>query len=531
MLKDLIHREQQSFVRSPLRAFLVLVSVAVTLFVVAAPISVAMFPPMTDLPFHAAHASILRHYWDPAWHFHEQFEIHPIAVPYLLQYALAALFMFVMKPLAAVKSATIVMLMLVPAGMAVLLRGMKRSAHGALLTLPLAYSTLTHWGFINFIGALGLFAAAVGFAMMVVDHPTRARRWGLAVTLVLLFFTHIFRFPMGLAAVIGTAVFLYPATRRLRVIVLPVLPSVVLFAIWLVVRPKALDASGMEFHLDLARYKEMWPLLWSGFSGPREMELATTFARVAGIVGVASLLAAAAERRLFGGKKYEERFTIGAWLVVASCTAVFVGLFFALPMQIGVWWYVYPREATAAAYLGIALLPGLPRSINWRAPMVMVVAAAALAYGQFVTQNYAAFNGQTADFAKIAAQIPRAPKLMYLIFDHGGSTRQTTPFIHLPAYIQAERGGWLSFNFAWWGAAPIVFRADSDPEAVLPPKTPHRWEWAPNLFRVKEHGPFFDWFLVRAGRSPDSLFKDDPEIQQVDHVGLWWLYKRVRGRK
>ena len=39
--------------------------------------------------------------------------------------------------------------------------------------------------------------------------------------LVLLFFAHIFRFPMGVAAVIGAAVFLYPATRRFWPIVPP----------------------------------------------------------------------------------------------------------------------------------------------------------------------------------------------------------------------------------------------------------------------------------------------------------------------
>ena len=495
--------------------------------VIAAPIAVSRFPPMTDLPFHAAHSSILRHYFDPEWHFHEQFEIHPIAVPYLLQYAIAALFMLAMKPLAAVKTATVVMLLLVPGGMAVLLRGMKRSPHGALLTLPIAYSTLTHWGFINFIGALGLFAASVGFAMMVVDRPTRGRRIALGTALVLLFFTHIFRFPMGLAAVLGTAVFLYPATRRLRPIVLPVVPSALLFAVWLVVRPKALDTGAMTFHLDLGRAKEIWPLLWSGFNGPREMELAGVLARVAAMVAAASLFVKAFEHSLFvDGTRRDTRFAVGAWLVAASCTAVFLGLFFTLPMSIGVWWYVYPREATAAVYMAVALLPGLPRSLPWRAGLTAVMMAAALAYGQFVTANYRDFNAQTDDFAKIAAQIPRAPRLMYLIFDHGGSARQTTPFIHLPAYIQAERGGYLGFNFAWWGAAPVVFRDPRDPEAVLPPPMPTRWEWQPNLFKVKEHGPFFDWFLVRSGRSPDPIFKDDPTIRRVDHVGMWWLYRR-----
>jgi len=531
----------RAIAQSPWHALLGLVSVVVTVYVVAGPLLAAHYPPMTDLPFHAAHTSILRHYWDPQWHFREQLELQPIAVPYLTHYAIGALFMLWLPPLAAVKLATVVMLLLVPAGMAVLLSGMKRSPLGALLTLPLAYCTLAHWGFINFVGALGLFAMAVGLAMKVVDRPTRGRRVALAITLVLLFFTHIFRFPMGVAAVIGTALFLYPATRRFRPIVSPLVPSLVLFAWWVVVKPKALDTGAMELSLDLERRKEVWALLFGGFNDPLESELATIFARVVGLVGVASLLAVFVERRVGGedgdgdggggggrATRREVRFAIGAGLVPVACALVFFGLFLTLPMQIGVWWYVYPREATAAVYIAIAILPGLPRSLTVRAPLITALAIAAFAYGRFVAQSYAAFDAQTADFRKVAQRLPRAPKLLYLVFDHAGSTRGTTPFIHLPAYVQAEHGGHLSFNFVAWGAAPMVFRSRRDERAVVPPPVPLRWEWTPHLFKVQEHGAFFDWFMVRAGRPPDALFADDAEIQRVDHAGKWWLYKRIR---
>lgn len=516
---------------SPLRATLAVVCAAVSFAVVSGPIAASRFPPMTDLPFHAAHASILRHYWDPAWHFHEQFELHPIAVPYLLHYAVAAAFMLFMKPLAAVKTATVVMLLCVPAGMAVLLRGMKRSATGAVLSLPLAYCTLTHWGFVSYVAALGLFAAAIGFAMMVVDRPTPGRRIALGVTLALLFFAHIFRFPMAIAAVVGTAIVLYPATRRLRPIVAPVLPSLALFVVWWFVRPRSLEAGAMELHVDLDRAKEIWPNLFAGFVGGEEKALAGLWGRVAAFVASASLLAAAVSDRWGEATARERRFAAGAAVIPVVCAAAFLGLFFTLPIQIGVWWYVYPREATAAVYMGLAALPGLPRRAWARAPLVAMAAGAAIAFGAFVTRSYAAFNAATDDFTKIAAQIPKAPRLMYLVFDHGGSNRASTPFIHLPAYIQAERGGYLGFNFAWWNAAPMMFRAANDPIAVLPPRTPTRWEWQPNLFKVREHGAFFDWFLVRSVRSADAIFQDDPTIERVDHVGTWWLYRRVRGRR
>jgi hypothetical protein len=68
----------------------------VTLVAVARPFAAVRYPAMTDLPFHAASASALRHYWDPSFHFADQFELHPLEVPYVSSYALMALLMLVM---------------------------------------------------------------------------------------------------------------------------------------------------------------------------------------------------------------------------------------------------------------------------------------------------------------------------------------------------------------------------------------------------------------------------------------------------
>ena len=78
-----------------------------------------------------------------------------------------------------------------------------------------------------------------------------------------------------------------------------------------------------------------------------------------------------------------------------------------------------------------------------------------------------------------------------------------------------------------WRASPVLYRDPGEPGAVVPPTVPLRWEWTPHLFQTKEHGQFFDWFLVRKSSSPDALFRDDPTIERVEHVGSWWLYRRV----
>src|SRR6185312_17075579 len=102
-------------------------AVAVAVVVIATPLSVVDYPPIVDLPEHAAQTSALRHYLDPAFHFRDQFELHPFAVPYMSSYALGALLMLVFPMMTAVKIAAGVMLALLPAGLAVLCHGMKKS--------------------------------------------------------------------------------------------------------------------------------------------------------------------------------------------------------------------------------------------------------------------------------------------------------------------------------------------------------------------------------------------------------------------
>jgi hypothetical protein len=145
--------------------------------------------------------------------------------------------------------------------------------------------------------------------------------------------------------------------------------------------------------------------------------------------------------------------------------------------------------------------------------------------GARVATRYAAFDAATDDFYRITRELPRAPKLFYMVFDHSGTACSTSPFMHLPAYVQAEKGGWLSWHFAIRNASPVRYR--TGPDAVVVPRTPPHWEFDPQQFELSMT-PFFDWFLVRKATSPDALFAADESIVPVDHIGLWWLYRRQR---
>ncbi|RLB53935.1 MAG: hypothetical protein DRI90_20720 [Deltaproteobacteria bacterium] len=517
--------------RKPFDALAGVLVLAACGYVIIGPLVVARYPMMTDLPFHAANASILRNYWNESWHFGEQFVLQPFAVPYMSMYVIAAALMVVMPAVTAVKVAAAIMLALLPAGLAVMFWGMRKSPLLGVVGLGFVWCGLTGWGFLNFMGALGLFAMVVGLALRQLDRPSTVVGGLLSGLLILLFFTHPFRFPFALAAVVASAVVLYPATRRWRPVLVPLLPPVVLFAIWWWLRPPALAGEMGPLQLHLDRMDQVGRLLYRSLRDPAEQVAATWAWDVLKVTALGLAALFAVQGRLSGRRRRDWAWGAGVIVVTLGCAGVFLVLYLVLPMQIGLWWYVYPREITSAAFVGLGLLPDLPRQGVLRVAIVAALCWMVVPLGSVVIDNYRKFDDVTRDFTAIADQVPQAPKLCYLIFDHSGSTAINTPFIHLPAYVQADRGGWLSFHFATWGASPIVYRSPGEPGAVVPPKTPLRWEWTPHKFRVKKHGRFFDWFLVRHRRNPSRYFRADPTIELAAQQGTWWLYRRVPQRR
>jgi hypothetical protein len=73
-------------------------------------------------------------------------------------------------------------------------------------------------------------------------------------------------------------------------------------------------------------------------------------------------------------------------------------------------------------------------------------------------------------------------------------------YLHYPAWYQAERKGFVDFNFAWLPPVIVRFRRE-----LAPPVEPE-FEWAPSSFDWARHrGADYKYFFVR-GHFPDSIF-------------------------
>ena len=511
-------------------AALSFVAVALAAYVLVFPFTQALYPPLTDLPFHAAQASILRHYFDPSYRFAEQFTVHPLEAPYVSMYAIGALAAFVVPITTAAKVMSVCMLALVPAGLAVLLAGMKKSPLWAVLGLGLAWCTATQWGFLSYMGATGLLAMSTGLALLFVDRPTKGRSVLLALSMVAVFFTHVYRFPFAVAAVLLAAAAVYPSTGRFAALARPLSPGLLLFVLWLATKPRSLSPPLGKLGVHFERVGYIVEHLFGAYlpqeelpptpEGHRERALALFMLALAVLTVVVARVLAARE----GAPQRDDAWWRRRTTAFALCYAggLFV-LYLTLPLAIGQWFFVYPREIVGVALFLLAAVPELPARPVSRSVVVALAALAVTPMAGFVSARFREFDDATSDFREMVSVTPRAPRLLYLIYDLRGSKKRASPFLHLPAWIQAEKGGALAFHFAQWGFYPVRYRPASP---AVPPPFEEGFEWSPQNFDVFEHGPWFDTFLVRHAQDPHLLFDRDQSIHQVAHIGTWWLYRR-----
>jgi len=403
---------------------------------------------------------------------------------------------------------------------------MKKSPLWGLLGLGFVWGRLSHFGFVFYLGGMGFTAMAIGFALLVVDRPTTARRVGLLLSLLGVFIAHVSHVPFALLAVGLAGILVYPATGRLRELLLPALPTAALFAAWFVARPEGQrDSLSLEPHAErLGEFLNTPFSSYVGAAGAQETSLVNEMLGVFAVVGATSIVVMLAQRRWAYRDSAGTAWSVGTTVLALTLGAVCLVGYLVLPMRYGDWWYVFPRQATTALYFVLPALPNLPREGWLRWPLVAAILLVCGRLSFFVGEQWRRFEDATEDFRAIASQIPENPRLLYLVYDHKDTEKRDSPFVHLPAWIQAEKGGALSFHFASLGFYPVRYRAQS---AAVPPAVPLDWEWMPQRFRVMKHGPFFDTFLLRNRRGdPTPLLAADPDIEFVDKEGSWYLYRR-----
>lgn len=467
------------------------------------PIWLTPYLPMVDLPQHAAQIAALREYFSGNPEYVNLFELNwftPYIVGYLALYALSSVFSvaFSTKLLVA---AAIVGLPMATRRMLAFCGGDKNLAY---LVIPASYGVAFSWGFLSFLVAAPL---GILFFIVAVAHarnPTWIKAISIVLFSILLFFSHLLVLILA-SAISVVYVFVTNAgnLRRQVTSILPFVAPVPAAIFWLLI-VKDTDSALRDAAAD-------YPSLFYNVSG-----LLTKHAGLRGLGQIPGLVMTAATFAfpLLAGYRWSR--SPERWLPFALVLI----FYFAVP-----WSFlnsVYLNERFGI-FLAAFWFLAWDRPERIRPRMMLVPAAALLAFLAVNTVVFNDFAKESRNFNELTASMEPGKRVLQMPVHRNGPGLGTPAYLHFGSWYQANTGGIVEFNFAFFYPMMLHYRDMADAGVG------NRFSFWPTEFDWEEHnGDLYDYFIVRYPFEASlPLFKGDAEkITLVGNEGQWWLYAR-----
>lgn len=472
------------------------------------PVWLASYPPMVDLPQHAAQIALLHNLQDRGFRFASLFRVNwftPSLLGYMAVYVLAPLFGIV----AACKLVIAAALVGLPATTALLIRETGGDGYWALLTIPAMYGFSYTWGFFNFVVAVPIGLLFLIFVMRHMREPGWRSFVYLGVFSALLFFGH------AVACVFfGAIVCAYALveTRSLRKAVLALLPTATMVPLMLVWYLRARSDPGTQKPV-------VWDLGWMRSVDPHALggRLTGFFPRLLGLRPSAFCLIAGAcwfVLPLLAGARPSKR--VAVWIPLAVCV---LALLFAPTTAFSGWAISHKLTVFALPFFLLTLQRSDHERLAWRAATIFLL----IAWIILTSTKVIRYDAETKGFEQILARMEPNERVLSLMFLKDSEVSPAPVFLHFPAWYSAEKKGVVDMSFAVFPIEPVRYRAS------VPPPDPIVSEWHPQTFRWHEwRGGQYRYFVVHAPVDLGyRLFAWAPcPVRLVTRSDNWWLYEK-----
>lgn len=488
------------------------------------PVWLPHFPPMVDLPQHAAQISLFLNLGKPDFPFSNEFQLN-LFTPYLLGYALVA----AVTPLLGIVAASKLVIWLALAAFALstrfLLRQTGADPYWAWLTFPVLYGFTYQWGLLNF-----LIAAPVGILFLGLvwqQRETRDLRSSLLFSLMLyvLFFCHAL--VMALFALIALAYWLFSA-RRLRDFVKcawPLATLVPVVLVWLALTGKhPLTNSAIEWDLSWINTTDGYYSYFAGWINPKEPGWGRVTGFIPRLLGVRPSMAVT----LMGIMLFVLPFLAGGRIAKSRLRLIpllsVVLLLLFLPSFLFGNVYNFQRFTFLAMPLFLVLIDAPSDTGRTRRYLRLLAPVIALGWIAYMSGNALQFNKESDGFESVVSQMEPGKRAVSLIFSRDDSRSIVPPFLHFPAWYSAIKAGITDPSFAENYVQPVAYKPEYVPKIKF-----QGFAWNPQWFDWQAHeGYKYDYFVVHAPVDGGAyIFRTATcGIYQVAHSGQWWLYRR-----
>ena len=475
----------------------------------ASPLLFSHYPPMVDIPQHAAVIATLNNLALPDFPYHDLYYLDWMR-PYLGGYLILWGVSQFLPILLAVK------LLIAAAVIAIPITASRLRAHFGgdvgwdWLLLPISYGMAFQWGFFNFIIGAPIVLLFLLSAFKFSETPSL--RTGIWLT----FFAHSLLLIHLLVAAFGCGLaFLYVIARKSQwkqkiLTGLPFISPLPVVIIYLFVWVSSSGLASGEGSWDLSIYRP--------------------FQFLSSAVGLPANNSNAAIGFLF----FALPFLLGARLTNSRPRqAVFVAYLLWMmfgPNYILGTFFTYNRFAL----FGIPMLflviskpssttrsekyDTLLRSLLFILPVTLII---------FYCFRFASFDDESKGYRDIETKMQPHKRVLGLIYNNQSPVFGNLPtYMHFASWYQAEHSGVTDFSFSQFG---LLVRYKPDAAVAIPRGG---FSWRPDSFDWNLHkGWLYDYFVVRnEGDISSHIFRTaECPVKYVTHSGSWWLYETELG--
>jgi hypothetical protein len=475
-------------------------AVLISVFAVSLPFLFAPIPPSTDLAQHVAQVRLVH---DALSGHHPELAISWLA-PNNLVYALLGALSVVLPPLWVARVGLWLLAMAWALATVVLAVKRNRSPASALLASVLAFQAGLYWGLLNFLLGWPIFVAWLHLTSQPAESSRHWRRGTALSGLALgLYGAHVLWFAFGGFWLLAVGLLRRYGPREQLLRLATLIPGVLLAVIWY----PQLAASRALFQTDA-----VWTTMpWQRLAPIRLLETvaggrAGPWPAAIGAALALWVLAVLVTRR---GELRQ-----GSDGTILTAAALLASLVLLCPDKYMNTISFAQRWAPCAMALLIIGLPG-PRLRLGSAVAVGLVSTACIAtctaWRSFSTVEMTGFA------AALDATPPNARILGLDAVKASAFVGEGRPFMQMMAYLQAAKGGTLSFSFADHGSELVSYR----------PSRQLGWtpglEWYPERTQTNDVLQF-DVVLMNAGAETHRAFEAAAPVVPVTTEGRWRLY-------
>ena len=489
------------------------------------PVWLPHFPPMVDLPQHAAQISLFLNLRDASFPFAYLFDVH-LFTPYLFGYGLIAAFTPLFGIVAASKLVISAALAVFPWSTRFFMHAAGADPYWAWLVFPVLYGFSYQWGFINFIVAAPIGLLFLGLVWRQQSQANPHSAWLMIFLLYLLFFSHVL-----ILALFGgiAAIYWWWSSQRLKDFLRlswPLLTPLPLLIAWLVVQQDH-PMSKLPIEWDLSWFSgiDSYYSYWAAWLTPEQ----SGWGRINGFIPRLLGTRPDITTKMLGLTLFALPLLAGYGITTSRIRLIPFGvivivLLLAPSLFFGVA-FVFQRFTFLALPFYLVMLDG-PRVSIHQYQRWLGYAAPIIAFAWIGLTSYHAlqFNKDAEGFETILAKMAPGKRALAMIFERDDSHSIAPTFVHFTAWYSALKSGVTDPSFAVTQVQPVTYRPDQRPTVRI-----QGFEWFPQKFDWQYHaGRQYDYFVARAPIDHGAyLFREATcGIELLAHEGHWWLYQR-----